>query len=300
MKKLASKEFIIGLSVVVALVILFVGIDYLKGINIFKPANFYVASYDNVAGLEVSAPVNIDGYKVGQVREINFDYEKPGKVEVILALNKSLRLPVDSKAVISSSLLNGAYVDIHLGKSTQMIEVGGNIETEVKPDMMASLSDNVLPAVGDIVPKVDSLLTNLNRLVGDTALLKSIQALDGITAHINHASAGLDVMMTRQVPGIVGNASVVSSNLKTITDDLGVLSAQLKQLPLNATFDNVNEITGNLTKFSEKLNDSRSTLGLLMNDPDLYNRLTTVAADVDSLLVDIKKNPKRYISIKLL
>ncbi len=300
MKKLLSKEFIIGISVIVAIAILFFGIDYLKGINIFKPANFYVADYTNVSGLEVSAPVNIDGYKVGQVREINFDYQNPGKIEVVLALNKNLHLPEDSKAVIGSSLLNGAFVEIQLGKSAKMLEVGGHISTELKPDMMASLSDKLLPSVENIVPKVDSLLTNLNALVSDPALLNSVKALEGITAHINSASSNLDAVMGKQVPVLMNNADQVAKNLNNITTDLTQLSSQLSQLPVASAMDNVNEVTANLKKFSDQLNNKNSTLGLMMNDPELYNRIARVTADVDSLILDIQKNPKRYISIKLL
>ena len=300
MKKLFTKEFVIGISVIMAIIILYVGIDYLKGVNLFKPANFYVAAYDNVAGLEVAAPVTVDGFKVGQVREINFDYENHGKIKVILALNKSLRLPVDSKAVIGSTLMSGAYVDIKMGKSKDLIEVGGDIATQTNPDMMASLSDNVLPAVGEILPKVDSLLANLNKLVGDPALLKSVQSLEGITDNINKASLSLNTVIGRQVPGMMNNVNHVATNLDSITRDLIVLSAELKRLPISSTMDNVNEMTGNLAKFSNHLNSRESTLGLLMNDPELYNRINRLSADVDSLIVDLQKNPKRYISIKLL
>lgn len=300
MKKLFTKEFVVGISVIMAIIILYVGIDYLKGVNLFKPANFYVAAYDNVAGLEVAAPVTVDGFKVGQVREINFDYENHGKIKVILALNKSLRLPVDSKAVIGSTLMSGAYVDIKMGKSKDLIEVGGDIATQTNPDMMASLSDNVLPAVGEILPKVDSLLANLNKLVGDPALLKSVQSLEGITDNINKASLSLNTVIGRQVPGMMNNVNHVATNLDSITRDLIVLSAELKRLPISSTMDNVNEMTGNLAKFSNQLNSRESTLGLLMNDPELYNRINRLSADVDSLIVDLQKNPKRYISIKLL
>ncbi len=300
MKKLFTKEFVIGISVIMAIIILYVGIDYLKGVNLFKPANFYVAAYDNVAGLEVAAPVTVDGFKVGQVREINFDYENHGKIKVILALNKSLRLPVDSKAVIGATLMSGAYVDIKMGKSKDLIEVGGDIATQTNPDMMASLSDNVLPAVGEILPKVDSLLANLNKLVGDPALLKSVQSLEGITDNINKASLSLNTVIGRQVPGMMNNVNHVATNLDSITRDLIVLSAELKRLPISSTMDNVNEMTGNLAKFSNQLNSRESTLGLLMNDPELYNRINRLSADVDSLIVDLQKNPKRYISIKLL
>lgn len=300
MKKIFNKEFVIGLSVIVAIMILFFGIDYLKGINLFKPANFYIASYDNVAGLEVAAPVTIDGYKVGQVRDIKFNYEKPGKIDVILALNKSLRIPDDSKAVIGTTLLSGAYVEIKLGKSANMVEVGGNLSTAVVPDMMSSISDNLLPSIGSILPKIDSLLTNINTLVADPALLKSVQRLDGISSDLSAATQSLSTVMRRDVPGLMGGANRVATNLDTITRNLSELSYELKHLPIGATVDNVNELTGNLAKFSEQLNNTNSTLGLLMNDPELYNRINRVTADVDSLILDIQKNPKRYISIKLL
>ena len=300
MKKLFTKEFIIGLSVIAAVLILFIGIEYLKGINIFKPSNYYVASYENVSGLEISAPVTIDGYKVGQVREIKFNYEKPGKIDVVLALNKSLHLPVDSHASIESTLMSGAYVEIHLGKSSDLLEVGGNLKGVTTPDMMANITQNVLPAVGDLMPKVDSLLTSLNTLVSDPALLKTVQTLDDVAENINVASGSLNNLLGRQVPGLIGNANKVTQNLDSITSNLNLLSLQLRQLPISSTMDNVNDISANLAKFSNQLNSSNSTLGMLMNDPELYNRINRVAADVDSLLIDIQKNPKRYISIKLL
>ncbi len=300
MKKLMSKEFGIGLSVIVALVILFVGIDYLKGINLFKPANFYIVQYDNVSGLEVSAPVNIDGFKVGQVREINFNYENPGKIDVVLALNKSLHLPEDTKAEIGSSLLGSSFVDLKLGSSEKMLEVGSTLQGVKKTDMMASLSDELMPKIQGVLPKVDSLLMNLNNLVGDSAIVKSLQNLEGLTGNLKQTSALLNTMMRRDMPGLLGSAKKVAVNLDSVTADLAILSAQLKGLPIDVTVDNVNQLTSNLAKFSGQLNNPNSSLGQLMNDPELYNRLNTIAADVDSLIVDIKKNPKRYISIKLL
>lgn len=165
---------------------------------------------------------------------------------------------------------------------------------------MSSLSEDIMPAVNQILPRVDSLLYNLNRLAGDPALTSSIQRLDGITENVLTATNGLNSTINRDLPVVMRNVKSISHGLDTVTANLGVLSAQLKSLPLNTTVDNVNALTENLTKFSNQLNDPNSTLGLLMNDPELYNKLNRVAADVDSLIVDIKKNPKRYISIKLL
>ena len=300
MKKIVTKEFIIGICVLVALVVLFFGIDFLRGINLFQPTNFYHASYSNVAGLEIAAPVTIDGYKVGQVREINFDFNSPGEIDVVLALDEKLSLPTDSRAVIESGLMNGASIRIIMGKESEKIPVGGNVQTAVVPDLMSALSGGLMPAVENILPKVDSLLYNLNLLVSDPALLTSIQRLDAITSNVELATVGLNHTMNNQLPTVMNNAGKITTNLDTVVQNLAVLSAQLKALPLQSTMANVDATTYNLVKFSNQLNDQNSTLGLLMNDPELYNKLNRVAADVDSLIVDIKRNPKRYISIKLL
>ena len=106
--------------------------------------------------------------------------------------------------------------------------------------------------------------------------------------------------MRKDVPAFMHSARSVTTKIDTVSANLVALSAQLKQLPLSSTMDNVNEVTANLVRFSNQLNDQSSTLGKLTNDPELYNRLNRVTADIDSLILDIKKNPKRYISIKLL
>lgn len=299
MKKIFNKEFAIGLSVIVAILILIFGIDFLKGINLFRPAHYYVAYYDNVDELTVSSPVLINGYKVGQVREVNFNYEKPGKVEVVMALDKNLQLPEGSRADLGTTLLSGARIELTMGAGPGMIPSGGEVPSGVKAGLMSSVQD-VMPSLTGILPKVDSLLYNLNVLVADPALTASIQRLDGITGDLLATTHSLNATMNNQVPRLANNTVRITQSLDTIVGNLGQLSYQLKSLPLDATVDNVNQLTANLSQFSRQLNDKNSTLGLLTSDPELYNRITQVSADIDSLLVDIKKNPKRYISIKLL
>ncbi|MBO5445054.1 MAG: MCE family protein [Muribaculaceae bacterium] len=300
MKKLINKEFVIGISVIGAIVILIMGIEFLKGINLFRPANYYLAYYDNVDELTVSSPILIDGFKVGQVREVNFNYERPGKIEVVMALDKKLHLPEGTIAEIGTTMLSGARIELTLGKGPGMLPVGGEVAVGSKAGLMSSLQDGLMPAVTNVIPKVDSLLLNLNRLVANPALTASIDNLDDITLNLLATSKGLNSTMNRDVPRIASNAASLTVKLDTIVDNLGQLSYQLKSLPLDATMDNVNQLTANLSEFSRQLNNKNSTLGMLTNDPELYNRLNQVSADIDSLIVDIKKNPKRYISIKLL
>lgn len=300
MKKIFTKEVIIGTCVVVAIVILVVGIEFLKGINLFKPAHFYTAQYENVSDLAVAAPVTIDGFKVGQVREINFDYDHPGKITVVMALNKKLQVPEDSRAVIGSTLLSGSYVEIHLGQSSNMIPVGGDIPSGHMPDLMSSLSNDVLPAVGSTMTKVDSLLVSVNRLASDPALVASIKNLETITANVSVASVNLNRMMSKDLPPILNSVDVAANNLDSLTYNLTLLSEELNKLPLQETMGNVNVLSKNLATFSGNLNNPHSTLGELTQDSELYDKLNRLTADIDSLIIDIKKNPKRYISIKLL
>lgn len=300
MKKILNKEFGIGLSVIVAILILVFGIDYLKGINLFRPSNYYMAYYDNVDELSISSPVLINGFKVGQVREINFNYNRPGKIEVVMALDKNLELPEGTRAEIGTTLLSGARIELAVGSGPGMVKVGSELPTGSKAGLMSAVQDGLMPAITSILPKVDSLLYNLNQIAGNPAIGQSISRLDGLTADLLATTGGLNTMMNKQIPAIAGNAAKATQGLDTIVSNLGLLSYQLKALPLNTTVDNVNQLTANLSDFSKQLTDKNSTLGLLTSDPELYNRLNQVSADIDSLIVDIKKNPKRYISIKLL
>lgn len=300
MKKIFSKEFIIGLSVIIAALVLFFGIEFLKGINLFRPANYYYAYYSNVDGLAVASPVQVNGYKVGQVREIIYDYADPGKIKVMLAMDKKLSIPADSYAEMGQTMLSGAYINLKIGKSAKKLAVGEEIPSGTSNGLMESISNEIMPAISQIMPKIDSLLSNLNTLVADPALLQSIQRLDGITANVLGVTEGLSNTMSRDVPLVVRDARSITHQIDSVSANLLALSKTLKQLPIATTMANVNDITANLSNFATKLNSSTSTLGRLTNDDELYHRLNQVSADIDSLIVDIRRNPKRYISIKLL
>ena len=129
MKKLLSKELIIGLSVLVALFVLFFGINYLKGNNIFKDSNYYYASYTNVAGLAQSAPVTVNGFKVGLVKDIRYEYDNPGHVLVEISLDKHLKVPQGTEAVIASDMLGTASVVLKMGTSKDYHNVGDHLTT---------------------------------------------------------------------------------------------------------------------------------------------------------------------------
>lgn len=300
MKKLFTKELTIGLCVVLALLILFFGIDYLKGINVFKAANYYYVSYNNVTGLAISAPVTANGYKVGLVREMAYEYDNPGHVKVEVSLDKELRIPKGTKARLVTDLLGTASISLEMPDSApDYHDVGDKLIGEVATGMMDNVANDVLPAVTSLVPKIDSLLTSITALVSDPALTGSIRRLDKISANLEMTTAHLS-QSTASLPAVMTNAKGIAGNLDSISTDLKVISAELKEMPLDSTMQNVYAATTSLRHMLDALQSDESSLGLLMHNPDLYNNLNNAVGSLDSLLIDVKKNPKRYISIKLL
>ena len=306
MKVKFSKELIIGVSALLSLLILFFGIDYLKGINVFKSANYYYASYTNVAGLAQSAPVTLNGYKIGLVREINYEYDNPGHVLVELSLDKKLRLPVGTKAVIVTDMLGTSSVELHMAPGNDYCEVGSKIEGVVNAGLMSQVSSELMPTIVSIAPHIDSLVVALTKIAAEPALLNSVKRLDAIMAnlevstnHLNRAMAGVPTLVNT-ANGTMANVKEISSNLTQISSALAALSDDLKDMPLDSTMRNINSITANLDRATEQLNSTNSSLGLLLNDPALYNNINNSAAHIDSILIDLKKQPKRYIpSIKI-
>ncbi len=156
-----------------------------------------------------------------------------------------------------------------------------------------------MPNISAIFPKIDSLLTSLNRVVADPALTASVKRLDDITLNLEQTMRQLN-SATKTLPPVMADVNGVTSNLKTVSADLADFSAQLKQMPIDSTMNNILVLSGNLKALSATLNDPQSSLGMLTHDSALYDNLNNCAASLDSLLIDVKRNPKRYISIKLL
>ena len=293
------KEITIGICVIIALCVLFFGIDFLKGINVFKPANYYTASYTNVNGLAVSAPVTINGYKIGLVRSIDYEYDNPGHVAVEFSLDKELKLPKGSKAVIVCDMLGTATVQLQLADNAEFYNVGDKIESETASGLMDGLSTDIMPGVANIFPKVDSLLTSINKLASDPAIAASVKRLDAITANLEATMNALNKSV-KALPSVMGNVEATTQNVSTITGNLAYVSEELKTVPLDSCMVSIQQTANNLRQLTEELNNPNSSLGLLMNDPALYNNLNNTVKSLDSLFIDIKKNPKRYINIKLL
>ncbi len=289
MKKYLNKEAAIGLVTLVSLFILYFGFNYLKGINIFKPTNHYFIKMENVTELQKSSPVYIDGFKVGLVNGIQYDYENPGSIIVQISLDKSMKIQTGSYAELSSGLTSGAFLNLKLNKYvTTYCSVGDTIEGNLKPGLMDTLSDDLLPQFQKMLPRIDTILQGIQMITTNPAFTESLNNMSRATSNLEATSRQLNHLMSKDIP-------VMVKDFKTISSNFSVLSSNLKEVDFQATMQRVNKTVENMEALSVQLNNKESSLGLLMNDRQLYDNLNGTASNASLLLEDLKKNPKRYV-----
>ena len=293
MKTVFTKEAKIGLVSIVSLALLYLGINYLKGVNLFKPVNHYYVAFSNVKGVTVSSPVFVEGFKVGLVREISYDYDTTGKISVLVSLEDKMRINKGSYITVVNSFLGGAELHIHLNTFVDdYFKSGDTIEGRMESDMMTAVQENLLPSIERMMPKLDSILGGLQTLVNHPALTQSLAHVEQTTASLAHSSRQLDQMLAKEAPVIV-------ENLKGITTNFESVSGQLKALDLAGTMQAVDATLANLKLTTDKLNSADNSLGLLLNDRQLYDNLNGTMENASLLLLDLREHPKRYVHFSL-
>lgn len=288
-----NKEFKIGLAGIAALLILFFGINYLKGINMFKPESYYYVEYTNINGLALSSPVYANGFKVGLVRDIKYNYAKPGYVVVGIEMDETMKIPVGSKAELVTEMLGTVKMNINLNlQENNYINPGDTIEGYTNDGIMGKAEKELMPQMEKMMPKLDSILSSLNKLLADPSLSNTIKNAENLTASLNQTSKHLETLMSNDIPQLTGNVTA-------ITEDLKVISSNLKNVDYADTFKKVDATLQNVHLLTEKLTRKDNTLGLLLNDSALYNNLNATTSNAASLLEDLQKHPKRYVHFSL-
>lgn len=286
-----TKEIKIALVAIVGILIMYFGINFLKGMNLFSTNNAYYMTFDDIQGLGASTPIYADGYKVGTVDGMEYDYKENGPIKVKVDINKDLRIPQGSKAEIVKDLMGNLQVNLLLANNPrERIEPGGVIPGAVNGGMMDKAA-NLIPVVEKMLPKLDSILTSVNALLADPALAASLHNVETITSNLTVSTRELNTLMAglnKQVPGMVRKANGVLDNTNRLT-------ANLASLDVQGTLNKVNQTLESAHQFTEKLNSNQGSLGLLMNDTKLYDNLTSTMSHADSLVIDLKAHPKRYV-----
>lgn len=294
-----KKEMKIALTAVVALVLLFIGINFLKGINVFRATNTYYVKFKDVVGLSVSNPVYANGYPVGIVRTIDYDYQRGEHVVVGIELDDEMHVPEGTTAELETELMGGVKMTLLLGPNpvrhlAQGDTLSGGLHKGTLDDVQA-----MVPAIQRMLPKIDSIMTNLNRLTGDPAVAATLHNMAAISADLRESSAQLNVMMKHDVPQTLASLKRTTANAEKFSANLAALDLEYTLNSVNSTLQSAQTLVGRLdgvaSGLDTKLKGTDSTLGLLLNDRSVYDNLNSTLCNADSLMIDLKAHPKRYV-----
>lgn len=283
-----TKEVKIGIAGIVALVLLFLGINFLKGINLFKSSNFYYIKFTNAKGLAKSSPVYADGYNIGIVRDIFYNYQQSGDVIVEIQVNDEMRIPKGSSAELVTEILGGCNLNLLLANNPrERCEPGDTLIGTENTGLMDKAA-TMIPKVEKALDTVDSLVTTLNRIASDPNIAQILANTNRLTGNLNQTTLELNKVLQKDIPGVANKFSAVGDHVITLTDKVNALN-------LEGTLSKVDTTMNNLQMVTDKLNRTDNNLGLLLNDTALYGNINTTIGSADSLLKDLKAHPKRYV-----
>lgn len=288
-KTFLNNEVKIGIAVVFAIAVLYFGINFLKGINIFTPNTTLYVQYNSVDGIVKTSHVLINGYQVGHVSDIVFDYTKEAPITLELTVDRKLVVPKGTIAeVYETGLLGDKAIRLRLGKSNELCHKGDTIEGIITGGVLAQAMESLLPPIQNMIPNIDSTVRALRAVVESEHVENILANADDAVKSLKDASGKLDAMMSTDIKPFMADAKNVAAKLDKVATD--VSEADLKK-----TLSELEAAIANVKLATAKLSSTDNTLGLLLNDRKLYNDVDSILINGNALVVDLKQNPKRYV-----
>ncbi len=311
-----SKEFKIGIVVIISLALLYWGFNFLKGEDVFTNERIFIAVYNDVAGLDKANPVTINGLTVGQVRDMYFSRDGNSNVVIELIVRNSIPIPDNSIARIANSdLLGSKTVEIVLGNSTNFAQSHDTLPSEVQTSIKEEVSRQLKPLkikVEGLFVSIDSVITMLNDLFSKSNtdnISKTVTHLRVSFENLERTTGTLDNLMTEErsrIDRILINVEAITLNLKnnedklnSIFDNFSAISDTLAKAKLSETIGKVHSTMNEFSEISKKINAGEGSLGMLINNDSLYIELEKSSRDLNLLLEDIRLNPKKYVKISV-
>jgi phospholipid/cholesterol/gamma-HCH transport system substrate-binding protein len=289
-----NKEIKISLAAICTVVLLFYGINFLKGVNMFKKSNIYYIVFHDITGLSKNNAVYANGFPIGTVQEISYDYQHPGTVYVGIEINEHMRLPKGSHAELVSNMLGTTTMNLLLSQNHVFLNPGDSIQGTPHWGVVQQATD-MIPKFEKLLPKIDSILSSVNALLADPAIRQTLHNTSNVTANLQRTTNDLNHLLENDIPRLTAKMNHIGSNVDELTD-------KLKRPDYAQTIQNINQTVQDVQNFTRDLNDklnSKNSLGLLLNDRNLYDNLNKTIVSSDSLVTNIKKHPKRYVHFSI-
>ena len=291
MKKI-SREVKIGAAFLVSLALLYFGINFMKGSNVFSRYATYYTVLENTGGIASSSSITVNGYKVGTVSNVEYDYSAPNRIVVTLRVSESLRVPKGSRAVVVGSLMDGSSLNLSLTQNTEFYLDGDTIASGMSNGLMGEVENVMLPQINAMIPKVDSLVSALTALAANPALANSLNNVESVSCKLDNTVDELNRFLRLELPQLMLSLQGTVDNAHSITSDLA-------SIDFVKTIEGIDSTITNLRELSSVLMSNSSSVGRLLNDTAFYNNLNGVCVNANALIEDVKAHPSRYINISV-
>lgn len=290
-----NKNVKIGIAFLSSLLMIYFGINFLKGVNIFKNQNTYISVFDNVTNLNLSSPILVNGYQVGLINSISMMDNDSLNLAVEIRLDKGFRVKRGSKLEFSTDFLGSSSVNLLINPyTTEYLSPGDTIDGTRAVGLMDGVA-KVIPKTDSIMSRLDSVSIALQTIATDSAWLTAIESMSKTMKQLETSSSSLTKVMTtleKNMPTIGSNLAEITSNFKTVSEDLA-------EIDVNNTFNTLDSTLVNLKHLTESLTNKDNSLGKLTNDTQLHDSITSTVNSATKLLDDIRKNPEKYLSVRL-
>lgn len=302
-----SNETKVGVLTIVALTLLVLGFNFLKGKDVFNRSEKIYAVFKDIGALAKSNEVKINGYVIGKVYALKaLDKDISGTV-VVINLNQEVNIPDNSQAYISSPLVGGSVIVIERGDSKNYLKPGDTLHTRKD----AGILDDVKAQMNPTLIKLRGTLDSLNDVFASIKQMLNADtrnSLQAVLLNLKVSTASLNAIMDQSGPlnRTISNAASITENLKKNNDSITAiisnakaLTSKLAKLELETTVDTLKTAISEFRTTLSKVTDPHGTLGLLMTDPKLYNKINDVMLAAEILVDDLRTHPKRYVNLSI-
>jgi phospholipid/cholesterol/gamma-HCH transport system substrate-binding protein len=310
-----SNETKVGALTIIAITLIILGFNFLRGKTLFKSGNFIYAKYTDTKGLIISNPVYVNGFQVGTVFDIENKSADLSQIIVSIKLNNVYNIPTNSIATIQDNPLGTNSIAIVLGDAKTYLKSEDTIKTAPAASLLGDLM-NTLSPLGEQTKKtisnLEKVLSNINKVLNEQNRANIEQILSNLstaTVSLNKSMESVEAMLQNQSGSIAMTANNLNSFSKNLTDNnkrindiisnLDTTTKQIKEIDLSKTIKDIQVVVGELTQTIHNLNNGDGSAAKLLNDPDIYRQLQGTIKSINTLVDDVKTHPKRYVNISV-